>query len=274
MRADRRRARVEQDEAARAVGRLGHARARGRPVRPGPLADRRPSRRSAGRRQMLGERLRRTAERCRALRAAWSAARRRVRGAPRPSSRRGCSSSEVREALVASVACTAPRSAARAETCRRCRKRVRRAAARRARRGRGRGSRRSWSRRNRGRARGPRGRGPGRVFVAREFGAAIGGAPILPDDGVVDRLAGARSQTIVVSRWLAISIPAIVAGAADRFADGVARGRQRRLPQVLGIVLDPAGMRDRFAETPSGPKRSAARARRTRWRAWRSFPGR
>jgi hypothetical protein len=48
-------------------------------------------------------------------------------------------------------------------------------------------------------------------------------APVLPDDGVVDRLARGRSQTTVVSRWLVMPMAAMsraVTGLAQRLLAG------------------------------------------------------
>ena len=84
----------------------------------------------------------------------------------------------------------------------------------------------------------------------------------------------ARSQTSVVSRWLVMPIAAIAAGREagplDRgAADGGGRG-----PDVVGVVLDPARLREVLRELLLRRGDDAPCARRTRWPGSRSCPGR
>ena len=76
---------------------------------------------------------------------------------------------------------------------------------------------------------------------AGERGAGGGGAAVLPDDGAVDRRAGARSQISVVSRWLVMPIAATSADAAARLGERLAQHGDGVAPEILGVVLDPAG---------------------------------
>ena len=116
-----------------------------------------------------------------------------------------------------------------------------------------RAARRSSSPRNTGRAAARCARRP--VLVARPRAPrSIGGAAVLPDDRVVDRLAGARSQTTVVSRWLVIPI----AGDVLRRHPG-ARHRGRAVATVMVQMASdrarPSRARDRSAEIPAGRRR-------------------
>ena len=86
------------------------------------------------------------------------------------------------------------------------------------------------------------------------------GAPVLPDDGVVDAARrSARSQTIVVSRWLVMPMAATSARPTPRLAPAPrARTPSCDCARSRRVVLDPAGLRDRSGGT------RAARSRRTR----------
>ena len=56
----------------------------------------------------------------------------------------------------------------------------------------------------------------------------------------------ARSQTTVVSRWLEMPMATMFAAAAG-LRQRLARGRQHRAPDLLGVVLDPARARESAA---------------------------
>jgi hypothetical protein len=76
-----------------------------------------------------------------------------------------------------------------------------------------------------------------------ELAAAIRGAPVLPDDRAMDRLAG---LPVPQDRGLALVGDADrrdVAAAHARVAEGFAGGGERDPPDLLGVVLDPAGLR-------------------------------
>jgi hypothetical protein len=75
-----------------------------------------------------------------------------------------------------------------------------------------------------------------------QFGAGVGGAPVLPDDGVVD---GIAAPALPDERGLALI------GQTDRcdrarrlrrLGERLAHRGQRRAPDRLGIVFDPAGV--------------------------------
>ena len=109
-----------------------------------------------------------------------------------PSCASRISSSSVRAALVASVACSlAAGQPPEQEAVDRAESEPAGSARRRARRRRGRAARRSWSPRNKDRAAArcaPRSRRSWPASPQRRAG--VGGAPVLPDDGVVDGPAG------------------------------------------------------------------------------------
>jgi len=78
-----------------------------------------------------------------------------------------------------------------------------------------------------------------------EFGAERCGATVLPDDGVVQRLAGLAMPQDVVSRWLVMPMAAMApAGAPDAASRDTF---QRRLPNLLRVVLDPTVLRVELA---------------------------
>ena len=77
-----------------------------------------------------------------------------------------------------------------------------------------------------------------------EIGTDFGGAPVLPDDGVIDRFAG---LTVPDDGGLALVGDADggdLAGGLDRLA----AGRQRGVPEVLRIVFNPAALRKMLGE--------------------------
>ena len=85
-----------------------------------------------------------------------------------------------------------------------------------------------------------------------------GGAAVLPHDGVVDRLA---AGAVPHQRGLAL------VGDADRgdvargepgLGDRLAAGRQHRAPQILRIMLDPAGLREVLRKFLLGDGRDGA----------------
>ena len=106
-------------------------------------------------------------------------------------------------------------------------------------------------------------------------GAERRGAPVLPDDGVVDRLAGARGPTArVVSRWLVMPMAAMSLAVQPGLGQRLARHRELRGPDLLGVVLDPARLREDLRGTRAAPSRRCCRRRRRRWRASWRCPGR
>ena len=101
------------------------------------------------------------------------------------------------------------------------------------------------------------------------------GAAVLPDDGVADRLARSlRSHTTVVSRWLVMPMAAMSAAPTFAFVQRLGRDARLRGPDLARVVLDPAGLRERSAETPSARRRRWSRRDRRRSRASWSCPGR
>ena len=186
------------------------------------------------------------------LRQQRRAARRTARTARRPMRRVPMSNSSVRAALVASVACTLP------PVSRQSRKlsMVPKAS--------------SPGLRRRARAvdvvEQPGDLGGGEIRIeqqpglggdlrlrgrrARSARTGVGGAAVLPDDGVVDRLAG---RAVPDDRGLALVGDADagdVAGArAPALRHRLAHGRDRRRPDFLRIVLDPARAPDRSARS-------------------------
>ncbi len=104
--------------------------------------------------------------------------------------------------------------------------------------------------------------------------AMFGGAPILPDDGVVDRLAvGAAPH----QRRLAL------VGQAECGELALAEARPRRGPRASSRASSPTDWPDRArssrdgdrsGETPSAPRRAAPRARRRGSRGSKSCPDR
>jgi hypothetical protein len=76
-----------------------------------------------------------------------------------------------------------------------------------------------------------------------EFGATVSGAPILPDDGVVDRLAG---LAIPDQRGLALVGDTYARNLYSFFSgllQGLATDFEHRLPDFLRVMLDPAILR-------------------------------
>jgi hypothetical protein len=113
----------------------------------------------------------------------------------------------------------------------------------------------------------------GLVALVAEPAAGLGGAPVLPDDGVVDRrLPVSRSQTSVVSRWLVMPMaamsPGLRAGALDGRAVESGGG-----PDVLGVVFHPSRGREMLRNS-SCAEATAPCLGRTGWRGSTSCPGR
>ena len=118
------------------------------------------------------------------------------------------SNSSVREALRASVRCLRRGSAARSARSPPCRRPGRRPRPRRARRGRCRGSSAAWSRRSRGPAARPVARAP-RASPARRSASQLSAVRrSCQTMAVAARAPVARSQTMVVSRWLVMPMAA------------------------------------------------------------------
>ncbi len=164
---------------------------------------------------------------------------------------RWMSNSSVREALVASVAWTRRPSAARAGSCRSCRRPARPAPRGARAPARGPAARRSWWRRNTGRAaarcaRCTSGSGPS----ALQPGAGIGGAAVLPDDRAVHGLAG---RAVPQHHGLALVGDADGARcAAPAARQRLARRGQRVAPDILRVVLHPARCRVMLRRTRAG----------------------
>ena len=135
------------------------------------------------------------------------------------------------------------RSAATAGSSRSCPPPARPFRPRRARRRRSAGSRRSWCRRNRGRAAGrssARRSSRGRRASARRTCPRCGGparrwrcAPAWPF---------ARSHTTVVSRWLVMPMPAMSLAVEPGVGESAAADLDGGAPDLLRVVLDPAGL--------------------------------
>ena len=253
---------VEQREAAGAIGRLDHA------GREAGLADRSPP---AGRR------------RCRAS----GSARRRAPASVSPKSagavahlrqHRGGHAEQRQQLLVPDAAADVEQQRARGvggvgrmhraagqppeqEAVDRAEGEFARLRAPRARRARCRAARRSWCRRNRGRAAGRcAARTSGSWPAATSAAQCRRGAPVLPDDGAVDRRGRcARSQTSVVSRWLVMPIAAMSRGLEPGLGERLAAGREHAVPDVLRLVLDPARGRKMLRRIPAAPLATACR---------------
>ncbi len=92
------------------------------------------------------------------------------------------------------------------------------------------------------------GRDRGLVAFALEFGADVGGAAVLPDDGAMH---GGTSGAIPHHNGFALVGDADrgdVLGADAGLLNRLAAGRNRRGPDVLRLVLDPAGRREMLRE--------------------------
>ena len=267
---------IEQREAAGAVGRFHHA---GRETAlpdgrrlliAGDAADRnRSAERSGGRAEI--------ARAVAHLRQQRAAARGTARQAPGPIAPLWISNSSVRAALVASVACTLPAGQPpEQETCRRCRRRVAPPPPPRARRRRDRAARRSWWRRNTDRAAARSCAAmSGSWPLRRASRADAGGAAILPDDRVVDRLAG---RAVPDHRGLALVGDADGGDVLRREAGLRHSVRARSRPRSTRSPPD----RARPGRAPDRSARNSCcavatgreRQHRTRWRGSRSCPDR
>ena len=79
--------------------------------------------------------------------------------------------------------------------------------------------------------------------------AARRGAAVLPDDRAVQRPRRcARSHTTTVSRWLVMPIAATVSPSPRARGRDLGERRERRVPDVVGVVLDPARLREVLRE--------------------------
>ncbi len=79
--------------------------------------------------------------------------------------------------------------------------------------------------------------------VAAERGADVGGAAVLPDDGAVDGFAGGAVPDDDGFALVGDADAGDVARAHAAGVDRLARGGQDVAPDILRIVLDPAGLR-------------------------------
>ena len=100
--------------------------------------------------------------------------------------------------------------------------------------------------------------------VAWQLPAALGGAPVLPDDRPLQRSPGA---TIPDDRRLALirdpDRPRARTPRARALRERVTGGGQHALPDLLGIVLDPSGLREVLTDLAvAATDRSQARRRR------------
>ena len=90
--------------------------------------------------------------------------------------------------------------------------------------------------------------------VALQPVAERGGAAVLPHDGVDGPARPvARSQTTVVSRWLVMPMAAMSRGRDVRRGQRLGDDGELGRPDLLRIVLHPAGLREDLRGTPSGP---------------------
>ena len=104
--------------------------------------------------------------------------------------------------------------------------------------------------------------------------AKIGGAPVLPDDGIVDRLAGSALPDDRGFALIGDADAGDVLGRQAGLRHRRAHGRDRRCPDLLRVVLDPTGRRINLAQLLLRARKRLQVARRTRLRASRSCPGR
>ena len=88
--------------------------------------------------------------------------------------------------------------------------------------------------------------------------AEPGRPPVLPDDGVGTGRPFSWSHTTVVSRWLVMPTAATSRGRRRGLAEGFDRGRDLARPDLLGIVLDPAGLGKDLAELALGRRHRPA----------------
>ena len=94
--------------------------------------------------------------------------------------------------------------------------------------------------------------GPGRdrrlVALGLQPGADIGGAAVLPDDGAVDGVAGGAVPHHGGFALVGDADRGNVLRADPGLVERLAAGRDRRGPDILGLVLDPAGGREMLRE--------------------------
>ena len=85
--------------------------------------------------------------------------------------------------------------------------------------------------------------------AARSSSQQRRGPPVLPDDGVA-RPGGpvARSHSTVVSRWLVMPMAAMSRGADAGLGQRLAQHARLRRPDLVGVVLDPARLREDLPE--------------------------
>ena len=88
-----------------------------------------------------------------------------------------------------------------------------------------------------------------------QLGAAGGRAAILPDDRAVDRTTGVA---IPDDRGLALVGDADAHGLGAGAGDRLARGGERRVEDLIGIVLDPAGLRKELRDLAIAARRDVA----------------
>ena len=241
---DRLAAGVEQGEAAGAVGRLHHARLRSRPGRRSPPAGRRRRRRSGSpRRRAPGRSTPKSAAQSRTSGSMASRHAKMSAAGRRPSRPCEMSKSSVREALVASVACTLP------PVSRQSRKRVDRAEGELARSARGARARHVVEQ--------PGDLGAGEIGVEQQAGLRLVTSASCPARLSVAQRSAVRRSCQTMARWIGLPVSRVpderrlaLVGDADRRDVGGARCRPCRappavvattvVPDLLGIVLDPA----------------------------------
>ena len=84
----------------------------------------------------------------------------------------------------------------------------------------------------------------------------IGGAAILPDDGVVDRLAGVAIPEDGGFALVGDADGGDVAGVMPAFFSALNGDSPLRLPDLVRIMLDPSGLRKDLAKFPCAVRRT------------------
>ena len=88
----------------------------------------------------------------------------------------------------------------------------------------------------------------GLVAGGLEPGAVIGGAPVLPDDGIVQRLAAGAVPDDDGLALVGDADSAKVARVQAGFGEGRARAGKLAVPDFQRVVLDPSGLRKNLPE--------------------------
>ena len=88
----------------------------------------------------------------------------------------------------------------------------------------------------------------GFLAAVAEGGHVVGGAAVLPDDGVVERLAGVFVPEEGGLALVGDAEGGDVGGGDARFFNGLAGGLEDGLPDLGGVVLDPTGLGEVLGE--------------------------